>query len=361
VCRNPLHCVIPPHILKSIALNGSHDQRARALASLDLTSTLSGLRGMQSTQLRAGLSGVRPGRGLLDALFGASVPHLSRTIYTANQTQALPGQPVRQEGSNASGDPAVDEAYDFMGDTFNFYWNIFQRDSLDNNGLPLTGTVHFSQNYDNAYWNGQQMVYGDGDNVSFTRFTVCVDVIGHEMTHGVTQYESGLIYYGQPGAVNESISDAFGSMVRQYYYGQSVDQADWLIGKELLLPSVNGRAIRDMANPGTAYDDPILGQDPQPANMSNYVNTLEDNGGVHINSGIPNKAFHNAAMYIGGNSWEGVGPIWYGTCTGGQLDSHASIQDFASLTVATAQQLSPGSTSYPDAVRQGWADVGVSV
>jgi Zn-dependent metalloprotease len=181
------------------------------------------------------------------------------------------------------------------------------------------------------------------------------------MTHGVTQYESGLIYFEEPGAVNESISDSFGSMVRQYYYGQTVDQADWLIGHELLLPSVNGRAIRDMANPGTAYDDPILGQDPQPSNMADYVRTLDDNGGVHINSGIPNKAFHNAAMYIGGNSWEGIGPIWYEACTGGQLRTTAKIQDFANLTVNAAQRLATGTTAYADAVRQGWTDVGINV
>ena len=144
---------------------------------------------------------------------------------------------------------------------------------------------------------------------------------------------------------------------------QTVQMADWLIGKELFIPDhVNGRAIRDMANPGTAYNDPVLGQDPQPANMSNYVHTLDDNGGVHINSGIPNKAFHNAAMYIGGNSWEGVGPIWYQSCLSPQLRRAASFGEFARLTVSVAQQISVGrSTNSADAVRQAWNDVGIKV
>jgi Zn-dependent metalloprotease len=152
-------------------------------------------------------------------------------------------------------------------------------------------------------------------------------------------------------------------MVRQYYFGQNVQQADWLIGAELFIPGrVNGRAIRDMANPGTAYNDPVLGQDPQPAHMSNYVHTLDDNGGVHTNSGIPNKAFHNAATYIGGNSWEGVGPIWYQACLSPQLRRDASFSQFASLTVSVAQQLAfTGHGNYADAVRQAWGDVGINV
>jgi Zn-dependent metalloprotease len=362
MCRNPINCVIPEHMLHSIALNGNRTQRAIALATLSSTTTFQANRLTYGERIRVGLE-APSGPGPLAAIVGAGVPHKTRTIYTASNTQLVPGKVVRQEGCPNTGDPAVDEAYNFMGSTFDFYWNVFQRDSLDDKGLPLNGTVHYSRNYDNAYWDGQRMIYGDGDGQQFTRFTVSVDVIGHEMTHGVTQYESGLIYYGQPGALNESISDSFGSMVRQYYYGQNVQQADWLIGPNLFIPGrVNGRAIRDMANPGTAYNDPVLGQDPQPANMKNYVHTAEDNGGVHTNSGICNKAFHNAAMYIGGFSWQGVGPIWYQACLSPQLRRTATFRDFASLTVSIAQQLALGSSgNYVDAVRQAWADVGINV
>jgi Zn-dependent metalloprotease len=135
------------------------------------------------------------------------------------------------------------------------------------------------------------MVYGDGDGDLFKRFTIAIDVIGHELTHGVTQYSAGLVYQDQTGALNESISDVFGSLVKQYRLKQTADQADWLIGAGLLADGVNGKALRSMAAPGTAYDDPILGKDPQPAHMKDFVNTQSDHGGVHINSGIPNHAF----------------------------------------------------------------------
>src|SRR5262249_42131489 len=137
-------------------------------------------------------------------------------------------------------------------------------------------------------WDGQQMVFGDGDGVLFIGFTKAVDVIGHELTHGVTQYECGLEYHDEPGALNESISDVFGTLVKQYALKQDVTAGDWLIGNGLLAPSVNGKALRSMKDPGTAYDDPQLGRDPQPAHYKNYVRTSEDNGGVHLNSGIPN-------------------------------------------------------------------------
>ena len=137
-------------------------------------------------------------------------------------------------------------------------------------------------------WNGSQMLYGDGDNSIFIDFTKGNDVIGHELTHGVTQYEANLTYSQQLGALNESVSDVFGSLLEQYHLQQTAGDADWLIGQGLLTANVKGIALRSMKAPGTAYDDPVLGKDPQPAHMKDYVNTVSDNGGVHINSGIPN-------------------------------------------------------------------------
>ena len=150
----------------------------------------------------------------------------------------------------------------------------------------------------------------------FNRFTVAVDVIGHELTHGVTQFEAKLAYWDQSGALNESFSDIFRSLVKQKKLNQTADQADWLIGAGLFTSNVKGLAIRSMKEPGTAYDDPLLGKDPQPAHMRHYVNTTSDNGGVHINSGIPNRAFYLAALEIGGHAWERAGKIWYMTFTG---------------------------------------------
>ena len=161
--------------------------------------------------------------------------------------------------------------------------------------MPLNGYVHFGQDYDNAFWNGQQMVFGDGDDDLFNRFTLSLDVIGHELTHGVTEDEAQLVYYREAGALNESVSDVFGSLVKQRVLNQTADQADWLIGAELLTDAVDGVALRSMAHPGTAYDDAVLGKDPQPAHMDDFVTTFADNGGVHINSGIPNRAFYLVA------------------------------------------------------------------
>src|SRR5919202_3361246 len=149
--------------------------------------------------------------------------------------------------------------------------------------MDLIGTVHYDKDHDNASWNGSQMIFGDGDGQYFNRFTLAIDVMGHELTHGVTGNTARLEYHDQPGALNESMSDVFGSLVKQYASSpqQTAQQADWLIGAGLFTTRVNGVALRSMKAPGTAYDDPTLGRDPQPAHMSNYDNTTADNGGVH--------------------------------------------------------------------------------
>src|SRR4029079_10299870 len=135
------------------------------------------------------------------------------------------------------------------------------------------------------------------------------------LTHGVTQDEAQLVYSNQSGALNESLSDVFGSLIKQFSLNQTADQADWLIGAGLLTKQVKGVALRSMKAPGTAYDDPVLGKDPQPDHMSRFVTTAADRGGVHITSGIPNRAFYLAATAIGGYAWEVAGKIWYTTLT----------------------------------------------
>ena len=227
--------------------------------------------------------------------------------------------------------------------------------------MPLKATVHYGQDYDNAYWSGSQMVFGDGDGELFNRFTISIDVTGHELTHGVTQHEAGLIYWGQAGALNESISDVFGSLVKQRVNKQKADEADWLIGEGLLAPGVNGEALRSMKAPGTAYDDPVLGKDPQPAHMRDYVHTISDNGGVHINSGIPNHAFYLAATRIGGYAWEEAGLIWYETLRSPSLRRGAQFQAFAGLTVVTAQSLFGVGSEEDEAVSGAWGEVGILV
>ena len=255
-----------------------------------------------------------------------TAPH--RTIADCHGSTTLPGDVVRREGEAATGDAAADEAYDGLGATWALYLEVYGRDSLDGHGLPLDASVHYGEQYDNAFWDGTRMVFGDGDGVTFTRFTAAVDVMGHELTHGVTQLTAGLAYRDQSGALNESVSDVFGSLVKQRALGQDAASADWLIGAGLFTDQVKGVALRSMKAPGTAYDDPTLGQDPQPATMSGYVTTTSDNGGVHINSGIPNHAFYLAATAIGGNAWEGAGQIWYDVLTGGTLARRRRLRGF---------------------------------
>ena len=224
-------------------------------------------------------------------------------------------------------------------------------------GAPVSVTVHYGRDYDNAFWNGTQLVFGDGDGEIFDRFTKPVDVLGHELTHAVTEHSAGLRYQGQSGALNESVSDVFGSCLKQWLLGQTVDQADWLIGAGLFLPGVSARGLRDMANPGTAYDDPQLGKDPQGASMDDYIDTTDDNGGVHLNSGIPNRAFHLAATAVGGHAWEGAGTIWYAALTGGHVGPDTDFAGFAAATVAAAGDREQ---DWADAVRQAWETVGVT-
>jgi Zn-dependent metalloprotease len=227
--------------------------------------------------------------------------------------------------------------------------------------MALNGYVHFADDYNNAFWDGQHMVFGDGDGDLFNRFTLALDVIAHELTHGVTEDEGRLIYFRQAGALNESISDVFGSLVKQRVLEQTADQADWLIGAALLTDEVEGVALRSMADPGTAFDDPILGKDPQPAHMNDFVNTFEDNGGVHINSGIPNKAFCLVAKALGGYAWEKAGRIRYETLRDPRLKPNIGFRRFSSLSVANAVRLYGGESMEAQAVREGWAAVGLPI
>ena len=171
-------------------------------------------------------------------------------------------------------------------------------------GATVVATVHYEKNYDNAFWDGTQLVFGDGDGKVFDRFTKPIDVLGHELSHAVTQHTANLTYQGQSGALNESLSDVFGACIKQRHLGQAAEDADWLVGAGIFLPGINGKALRSMAEPGTAYDDPLIGKDPQVGSMADYVDTTDDNGGVHINSGIPNRAFVIAARAIGGRDLE---------------------------------------------------------
>jgi Zn-dependent metalloprotease len=358
--HHPLYCIIPPHMLEQIAQNGTPNQKALAQQTLAMTESFRLERqAIAKGEIPSGAVSMAPGPAAAGGV-------KQRFVYTANNTSTLPGQLVRQEGSSPSGDVAVNEAYDGAGYTYDLFWNIYQRNSIDNQGMSLLSTVHYQRGYDNAFWNGQQMVYGDGDEglppaqQLFNRFTISVDVIGHELTHGVTEHEANLVYSNQSGALNESWSDVFGSLVKQNRNNQTARNADWIIGEGLFTANVHGVGIRSMKAPGTAYDDPVLGKDPQPATMSGYVSTTQDNGGVHLNSGIPNHAFYVTAYEIDGYAWEKAGKIWYTTLTS-RLSSTASFQDAANATYAVAGDLYGANSLEQQAVQKGWAEVGITV
>ncbi|MEO8431814.1 MAG: M4 family metallopeptidase [Acidobacteriota bacterium] len=335
--------VLPPYMLENIGRNGSAAQRRSALATL-----------IASERFRAR-------RQVLAALPVATpTGEKRRDVFDAAHRTTLPGRLVRAEGDPPTADEAADEAYDGAGSTYDLFFEAFGRNSIDDRGMRLDSTVHYGDGYDNAFWNGSQMVYGDGDGDLFRRFTISVDVIGHELTHGVTSREANLDYQGQSGALNESISDVFGSLVKQRALGQTALEADWLIGEGLFTPKVNGTALRSLRSPGTAYDDPVLGADPQPSHMSGYVETDDDDGGVHLNSGIPNHAFFLAATAIGGPAWEKAGMIWY-VALKDRLRHGSDFAEAARLTAAVAAELHGTGSSEAEAVRGAWNAVGLGV
>lgn len=340
--------IVPPYLLTRIArLDEPRFQHAAAAAAATLTHD----EPRRSARLNLTIDA---DHNLVAELEAAP----NRTVSDAKGTETLPGTVIRSEGDDAVADIAVNEAYDGLGATFELYSQVFGRDSIDGAGLPLDATVHYGTDYDNAFWNGERMVFGDGDGQIFGPFTVSLTVIGHELTHGVTQYLAGLVYRDQPGALNESISDVFGSLVEQYALGQDASTATWLIGAGLFTDQVEGTALRSMKAPGTAYDDDVLGKDPQPAHMDDFVETDDDDGGVHLNSGIPNKAFYLVASALGGNAWEKAGRIWYDALSSG-LRPTTDFAGFASATVASATARYGEDSDEVRATRAGWTGVGV--
>ncbi|GAB3308470.1 hypothetical protein EK0264_07810 [Epidermidibacterium keratini] len=345
-----MHGIIPPFLLQRLT---EHADETVAASSRKTLLTDAVLR-----QERIG----RPPRSAAtrDVRGARATTGPRRTIADAKNTTTLPGTTVRNEGDPPTGDLAADQAYDGLGLTWTMLFEAFGRDSLDGAGMPLLATVHYGERYDNAFWNGERMVFGDGDGEVFGSFTGAVDVIGHELAHGLIQSTVNLEYQDQPGALNESIADVIGTLTKQHALGQTAEQADWLIGVGLFTDKVQGEALRSMKAPGTAYDDDVLGKDPQVARMDDYVETSEDNGGVHINSGIPNYAFYLAATAIGGNAWESAGQIWIDVLTNNAVDTTADFAQFAAATIAAAAARFGEDSAERRAVADAWQQVGVA-
>jgi Zn-dependent metalloprotease len=350
-CRRPIQCIVPPYMVEHMAHAADPKIRERALVDL-----------ARSSAVRA----VRTFSQQMPALLATASPtgRRHRLVYDARKKDVLPGKLVRAEGDPKTSDPCVNEAYDFSGDTFDFFLERFARNSLDDAGMTLISSVHVGeadgrdlfQPMNNAFWDGAQMAYGDGDGEVFQCFTRSLDVVAHELTHGVQAFASNLTYRGQSGALNEHFADVFGVLVRQWRRNESADKASWLVGAEILVPAKTRRAVRDMERPGTAYaDDPALGSDPQPDHMERIYTGPADSGGVHLNSGIPNRAFVLFAQAVGGNAWEMPGTIWYDALL--QLSRTSQFADMAKLTAQIAGDRFGAATR--KAVRAAWKRVGL--
>jgi Zn-dependent metalloprotease len=275
--------VVPPYILNALSRHASGRVRTAAERT-------------RSTVVPFGGGGARRAK--------AGTHLRQRIVYDGCRRTELPGVLVRTEHLPCAGDADVDRAFDMAGRTLEFYAKALDRDSIDDRGMSIVSTVHFGQRYQNAFWNRAQMVYGDGDGEAFLSFTSCLEIAAHELAHGVTQIDAGLAYEGESGALSESISDVFGSLVKQHALRQSAAEADWVIGAGIFGPDISGVGLRSLAAPGSAYDDPLLGgRDPQPSHMRGYVRDAPNDELVHTNSGIPNHAFYLFAKMLGGYAW----------------------------------------------------------
>lgn len=347
--RSPtISSIVPPYIFEFMAISDDPETRRVAIENIRVAAESRALRtASQRTPLPPRPNGP-PGEK-------------RREVYDLQHSQSspvlLPGTLRRSEGSGPVGDDAVDDVYDLAGTAYDFYFTVLERHSIDGAGRPLEITVHAGLNIQNAFWNGRQLIYGDGNGV-FSDFTKSLDVIGHELTHAVVQHSCNLNYWGQSGSLNEHLCDVFGTLVKQWHLDQDAAQASWLVGDEILAPSQTRRALRSMNEPGTAFEnDPVLGSDPQPSHMNDFYTGPWDDGGVHINSGIPNRAFFLVASRLEGKAWERAGRIWYDAMIA--LQPGSQFADMVVQTEACAEQRFGKYSAEHQAVCEAWRAVGL--
>lgn len=275
--------------------------------------------------------------------------------YDAKNRQRLPGSLWADADNkfNASYDGAAVDAHYYAGETYDYYKDVHNRNSYDGNGAALKSTVHYSRNYNNAFWNGQQMVYGDGDGSTFVPLSGGLDVVAHELTHAVTDTTADLIYQNESGAINESMSDVFGTLL-EYHTGNN---PDWEIGEDIYTPGVSGDALRSMSDPAK-YNDPD--------HYSVRYTGTGDNGGVHINSGIGNKAAYllsqggtHYGVNVAGIGTDKVGDIYYRALTQ-YLTPSSNFSQLRSAVVQSASDLYGSGSSEVASVNAAFDAVGVN-
>jgi Zn-dependent metalloprotease len=340
------HCFIIPHDVLDRFAKDKKLSAAQRKAFADAAKFEKEWRKVRHMQSRL----ARTAKSILPSALAAAGPP-AITVYDCGNGNTLPGAPVSKPG-NAS-DATAKRAFNETTAVADFYDQLFGRNSVDDGGKTLMSSIHYSVDYNNAFWNGSQMTYGDGDGNIFIDFTKSNDVIAHELTHGVTQYSAGFSYTNEAGGLNESVSDVFGSMFRQWRADQDVTDADWLIGAEIMGPGAMARGytcLRDMSNPAAKH---CLA--PQPTKFSQYRDGMDP----HSSSGIPNFAFYKAAMAIGGKSWEKAGKIWYQALTGFAANPNMKMSAFANRTRSLAGTIFPSEPAVKKAVDKAWIAVGL--
>jgi len=337
--------IIPRDVLERLANDPAMDAKTRKA----VTDTIS-----ISHEIRVIRDQARALTGLTMSLAAAPAelaPVPAVRVFDCKHHTSLPGTPVSNAGS--SSDATAKRTFDQTTAVADFYKKTFSRNSIDNGGMTLLSSIHFSTNYNNAMWNGSQMIYGDGDSKLFVDFTKGNDVIAHELTHGVTQYTLQLAYSGDAGGLNESMSDCFGSMFRQWQTNQTVNQADWLIGHDIMgsvATSKGFTCLRDMADPAAAH---CLA--PQPTKYSQVTPGMDP----HFSSGPPNLAFCLACKKVGGHSWEKVGQVWYRVLTTSGPTPNMTMKAFAAATRTLAKSMCPADPAVFDGIDYGWKQVGL--
>jgi len=316
-------------------------------AQIDHSSRLRAQRAVQSKE--------RPAQRL-----GKQVLH--RQVFDAQGRTFLPGKLLRDEDDPPARDEDANDAYENIGIAMQFYKRVLGRDSVDGRGMRIDASVHYGFRFANAMWTGEQMIVGDGDGQHVTGLSRSLGIIAHEFSHGITQHivrgGLGVVQVpgrppklkGEAGALNESFSDVFASMVKQWHAGQEVDEADWVLGEDILAPHA-GKAIRSLKDPGNTRltwpgDDQI--KDYKRCRVTDEA---------HRASGIANHAFYLAATRLGGKSWEKLGPVWFKAFD--RLRACATFLDAAHATMDVAAALHGKASAPHESIKAAWRKVKV--
>ena len=266
---------------------------------------------------------------------------------------------VMSEGDAKAPSKPAGHVFDSIGTIRTFFKEKLNIGQMFGCAANINAIIHFGTNYSNAFWDSQAIFFGDGDGKTFGPFYNDIDIIAHELAHGYISSEANFNYIFQSGALNESVADVIGIMVKQYVNNESATTSNWLLGENLFINKEKAPALRSMSKPGTAYCFSKYNKDPQVAHMQDYKDLpyTVDNGGVHINSGIPNRAFYLLATELGGNTWDVAGKIWIATVSDPVITAKSNFKQFATATVNNARKLFGEKVALQ--TQKSWEDVGL--